>query len=177
VELERRPPGAVEGAVSIEVRGVLPEEWQQLRALRLLALADAPTAFGTTLEEDAARPEDVWRERATGGDERRTFVAERDGHWLGMATGLAHAQDTAASELVGMFVDGTERGRGVGAALVAAICEWAREQGGERIYLWVTESNEAGIALYRKCGFRPTGERQPLPHTPSLSEMRMVRLL
>lgn len=48
------------------VRRIRPYEWHLLRALRLHALADAPMAFGSTLFEEEAFPESVWRERAAG---------------------------------------------------------------------------------------------------------------
>ena len=76
----------------ITVRRVQAEEWERLRAIRLRALADAPMAFGSTLSREAAFPEHVWQERAEGGAsgaDRATFIAERDGEWIGLATGLA----------------------------------------------------------------------------------------
>jgi GNAT superfamily N-acetyltransferase len=53
-----------------------------------------------------------------------TFIAERDGQWVGLATGLAadpDEPDKGEPLLVGMFVEPVERGRGLGAALVAAV--------------------------------------------------------
>ena len=61
-----------------------------------------------------------------------TFVAERDGRWIGLATGLAadpDEPDNVEPLLVGMFVEPPERGRGVGRALVAAVVAWARARG------------------------------------------------
>jgi GNAT superfamily N-acetyltransferase len=171
--------------VSLEVRRIRADEGLRLRDLRLQALADAPSAFGSTLAREQAFPEEVWQERAAGGAagaDRVTFVAERDGRWLGLATGLADDPETPRSSpegsepvLVGMFVDAAERGRGVGAALVEAVAEWARQRGAARLSLWVTSTNRAATALYERCGFRPTGETKPLAHTPSLTELRMVR--
>jgi hypothetical protein len=39
-------------------------DWKELREVRLRALADAPGAFASTLEREAAYPDDVWRQRA-----------------------------------------------------------------------------------------------------------------
>jgi GNAT superfamily N-acetyltransferase len=164
--------------VNFEVRRIRPDEGVRLRALRLGALADAPSAFGSTLAREQAFPDHIWHERAAGGasgNERATFVAERDGRWIGLATGLANDPGTSEPVLVGMFVDRGERGRGVGVALVEAVAAWARERGASRLYLWVTSTNSAAIALYDRCGFRPTGETKPLAHTPSLTELRMVQ--
>src|SRR5712691_10718940 len=73
----------------ITVRRVRAEEWERLRAIRLCALADTPMAFGSTLAAEQAQPDEFWRGRAAGGaadDDRATFIAERDGAWVGIAT-------------------------------------------------------------------------------------------
>jgi RimJ/RimL family protein N-acetyltransferase len=51
----------------------------------------------------------------------------------------------------------TWRGRGVGAALFAAIEEWARAQGAWRLDLRVDTQNARGLALYRRRGFAVEG--------------------
>ena len=176
-----RAAGVGAKPISLEVRQIRAGEGLQLRALRLHALADAPTAFGSTLAREEAFPESVWHERAAGGagsGDRITFVAEQDGQWVGLATGLAEDPEDpkpSGPELVGMFVGRTARCHGVGAMLVEGVAAWARARGAARLSLWVFSSNEPAIALYRKCGFRPTGETKPLARTPTLAELRMVR--
>src|SRR4029077_10835232 len=116
------------------------DEWLQLRALRLRALAETPLAFGSTLAREEAFSETVWQERAAGGSDRATFAAEQDGRWVGVATGLAAGTDDpqqAFPMLVGMFVDASARQQGVGAELVERVTAWAKEQGAGRLVLWV----------------------------------------
>jgi GNAT superfamily N-acetyltransferase len=139
-------------------------------------------AFGSTLVREQAFPESAWHERAVGGasgSDRATFVAEESGRFVGMATGVArHPDDPDHSPmLIGMFVDSTQRGRGVGVALVDSVTEWARTLGAQDLYLWATSTNRPAIALYGKCGFRQIGEARPLGHTPSLHEVLMKRSL
>jgi ribosomal protein S18 acetylase RimI-like enzyme len=38
------------------------------------------------------------------------------------------------------------------------------------VVLWVADHNTAARFLYERVGFRPTGERQPLPSNPALTE-------
>lgn len=150
----------------------------RLRALRLRALADAPLAFGSTLAREEAFPDGVWDERATrgaAGEDQVTYVALDDGRWVGLATGLAEAPDGSRPVLVGMFVEPAARGRGIGGALVEAVVGWARGRGAAHLCLWVVSTNHPAVALYERCGFRPTGARQPLEHTPSLTEIQMTR--
>jgi GNAT superfamily N-acetyltransferase len=169
--------------VSSEVRRIRADEGLQLRVLRLRALAYAPMAFGSTLAREEAFSEHVWHERAVegaSGTDRVTFIAEREGQWLGLATGVASdpiKPDDRGPVLVGMFVDPAARGRGLGAALVEAVVAWARSRGATWLSLWVTSSNGPAIALYEKCGFQRTGDSQPLAHSPAVAEFRMVREL
>ena len=163
------------------VRRIRPHEWPSLRALRLRALADAPMAFGSTLAREQAFADTVWRERAergASGDDSVTFVVEHDGRWLGIVTGLARdpdVPDDPRPELVSMFVAPEARGRGIGAALVEAVIGWAGARRANGLTLWVTASNTAALALYERCGFRPTGERRPLEHSSAVDSIRMVR--
>ena len=43
--------------------------------------------------------------------------------------------------------------------------------------LWVTETNAPARALYERCGFALTGERQPVPYNPGFDEVAMARPL
>ena len=163
--------------MSLEIRRIRPDDGLKLRALRLHALADAPTAFGSTLAHEAAFVEDVWHARAVSGaagTDRVTFIAELDGRWVGLATGLAADSGRSEPVLVGMFVDGIARRRGVGVALVETVVGWARARGALRLNLWVTASNEAAIALYHRCGFQPTGAARSVAHHPTLVEIEMA---
>lgn len=158
------------------VRRIRSDESLRLRALRLRALADAPSAFGSTLAREEAFHDEVWHERAAGGaagEDRVTYIAEDGDRWIGMATGLTDAGPRL--DLVGMFVEPEARGREVGASLVQSIAAWAQGRGATQLHLWVTATNEPALRLYRRVGFRPTGSTQPLDHTPSLQEIEMVR--
>ena len=152
--------------MSLKIRQIRPDEGLRLRALRLHALADAPTAFGSTLAREEAFPEHVWHERAASGAAGRdhvTFVAEQDERWVGMAIGLAEAPGhsrTSGPELVGMFVDGRVRRCGVGPRVGRERRRLGSGASSGCLALWVTSSNDAAIALYRRCGFQPTGAKR-----------------
>jgi GNAT superfamily N-acetyltransferase len=170
------------GIMNTQIRRIRADEWSEMRSLRLHALADAPTAYGSTLALEQSYSEEVWRERSLGtssGCERATFVAERDGTWIGMVTGLANQQgETKQSTLlVAMFVATFARREGTGVALVDALTSWARDCGASQIALWVTSDNNPAVSLYQRCGFRLTGVSKSHAHAPGLTEREMVRRL
>jgi ribosomal protein S18 acetylase RimI-like enzyme len=149
------------------VRRLTAADAEQLRAARLAALAEAPYAFGSTLEREQAFTPEVWRERAGAG---RTFGAFAGGQLAGLATGFP-AEGGPDWHLVGMWVAPSGRGSGVAARLVAEVCELARRSGASAVSLWVTDVNERARAFYRRIGFQPTGRRQPVrPEQPEHTE-------
>jgi len=149
-----------------------------LRDVRLLALADAPTAFASSHEKEATRAISTWdadsSERASG-DDSVNFFAEADGTVVGLVGAFRVAQDPEIVELVSMWVEPAQRGRGVGAMLVDAVLEWAAASGSQEVGLWVTRTNASAAALYEKMGFVVTGDVQALPSDPCYDEVRMVR--
>jgi RimJ/RimL family protein N-acetyltransferase len=157
----------------VEVRRLQAGEGAQLRRLRLRALADAPDAFGATLDGDAAHPDGWWDGLADAGA-GAVFVAEEAGEWSGMAgVHLAGADEWTAS-LWGMWVAPRARGRGIGSRLVGAVVDWARVRGLRRVELTVSQGAPGAEALYRAIGFVRTGEERSLASIPSLTEATMM---
>ena len=58
-----------------------------------------------------------------------------------------------------LYVDGSARGNGLGAEMVAAAIDRARERGCGRIVLDVNEANAHALALYERLGFSSYVER------------------
>jgi ribosomal protein S18 acetylase RimI-like enzyme len=55
-----------------------------------------------------------------------------------------------------------QQGQGVGSALVGALLESFRQRGMHRVTVNTQADNLASLAIYRKCGFHPTGEKYPV---------------
>lgn len=160
----------------VNVREVKADEWELLRDVRLAALREAPYAFGSTYVREASFTEEQWRARLAARSVNFFAFAEElaDGEPVGLAAVFV---GDGMADLVSMFVRPVARGRGAGEALVDAAADWARARGHDTLYLWVTEVNSAARKLYERCGFTPTGERQPLPSDPARPEIRMRRAL
>lgn len=152
------------------------EDWRRLKAVRLAALAESPSAFGSTHAAEAAMTDDAWAARAAdgaSGSERATFFALDGDEVVGLVGGFL--EGPGEMHLVSMWTAPTARRRGVGRRLVAAVLEWAEESGAETVGLWVTRGNDAAELLYASMGFVRNGEHQPLPSDPCKDEVRMIR--
>ncbi len=164
----------------IAIRRIESHQAGVLRAVRLAALADTPTAFGSTLEREFGFDEAEWVNRArhsAAGDERSIFFAWHDDQRVvGIGGGYrVDLADPVVVELVSMWTDPSSRRSGTARLLIDAVVEWATDLGAERLDLWVTRGNEPARLLYEATGFTETGEHQPLPSDPCKDEIRMVR--
>ena len=164
----------------MEIRRVTSFDAARLRRVRLAALADAPSAFGSTYLAEADRSEAEWAVRADGaarGSDRATFFAQLDDDVVGLAGGYRTEPSSSVVELVSVWVAPHVRGRGVGARLVEAVVAWAIETNASSVALWVTCGNTPAERLYASQGFVATGEVQPLPSDPTRDEFRMTLIL
>jgi ribosomal protein S18 acetylase RimI-like enzyme len=159
------------------VRRIRPEDIDILRLVRLAALAEAPSAFGSSFDQEALLSDQEWADRAQAGSsgfERSTFFAVAAEQVVGLVGGYRSDPASPIVELVSMWTDPIVRRRGVGRALVEAVIDWARCGGAQSVQLWVTRGNTPAENLYRTIGFVETGEYQPLPSDPCKDEARMA---
>jgi GNAT superfamily N-acetyltransferase len=145
-----------------ELRPIRAEDWELAKCVRLAALADAPDAFGATLAGELELSESDWRARARGnaqGLSSRGFLAQRQDVPCGLAVGVLNI---AAHSVIlnGMWVAENVRRRGIARALVAAVCDWARERGAREVELQVTLSSSAARGLYVSLGFEESGRAE-----------------
>lgn len=155
------------------VRETVMDDWQALCGIRLEALRDAPTAFASTYEREALRGEAHWRDRIARGGTFLAYIPEVSASEPAGLIG-GYQEDPVTVELVSMYVRPRARGCGVGEALVATVIDWAGKRNAASVHLWVTETNTHARALYERCGFALTGERQPLPSDPGIGEVAMA---
>jgi GNAT superfamily N-acetyltransferase len=156
------------------VRETVMSDWPALRDIRLAALRGNPEAFSSSYADQLTFGPEQWQQRIARGGTFFAFVPEAVGAGpAGMAGGYPEAPGLV--ELISMFVRPQARGHGAGEALIDAVLGWAAARGAGSVHLWVTEANQAARALYERCGFIPTGERQPLPSRPGLVEIGMAR--
>ena len=151
-------------AAGAEIRRVRAGEWAAYRQVRLAALAEAPYAFSTTLDQESAKDDAYWQDRAAHGIPM--FIAWQDGEPAGLAGAFVVPDGELprgvrrAWHLVSMWVSPSARGSGLAERLVQAVADAARANGATRLILWVTDVNERARAFYSRLGFLPTGARQ-----------------
>ncbi|GAA3386603.1 GNAT family N-acetyltransferase [Cryptosporangium minutisporangium] len=169
--------------MTYQVRRIRPDDWLELRRLRLEALKDSPLAFVEQYDDAIALPDSAWQERArstaTGREGARFVAADPAGQLVATAGVFREPEilDHTSAMLVGVYVTPAYRGpeRRTAAAVTDAAVEWARtELRADRIRLFVLAINERAKSFYRRAGFAETGETMRYPPDPSYLELEMA---
>ncbi|MGW0180747.1 GNAT family N-acetyltransferase [Nocardia sp. NPDC003345] len=154
----------------VHIHRLGPGDWPRFRRIRLLALAEAPYAFGSTLAEAEARTDRGWRDLLAA---RTQFLCTTGDLDLGTVGAVAEGD---GAHLISMWVAPDARGAGVGDLLVRSVIDWARAGGHPAVRLEVSDGNDIAERLYHRHGFRRTGVTATIsPEDPRLEfEMRLA---
>lgn len=144
----------------MNIRLLESEDAPAFQALRLFALQESPSAFGSSHAEECDRTKQQISAHLSGSPERR-FFGYFESDELVAVVGVSREQGLKERHnafVRSMFVAPAVRGRGIGKQLLqAALAQAAAWSGVEQISLAVTASNQAALSLYRSCGFVEVG--------------------
>ncbi len=146
------------------IRTFAPQEWKIYKDLRLRALADSPTAFGSTLAEEQKRTDAEWSNRLAAGTDSGMdlpIMAEVEQKLIGLAWGRINRSNPDAANLYQMWVAPGHRRLGIGKMLLEAIVAWAKAKNVSSLNLDVTFRESPAMRFYTTAGFEPSGEPQP----------------
>lgn len=139
--------------MKMNVRPLLPAEWQTFRDLRLFALKSAPGMFESTYAQAATRTEADWR--ALLSSERQQIFGMFDSEKLvGIAGVFTSRDDPATAHLVMDFILPEYRGRKLWQLMYQARLDWVRSRKTfRRAVVAARESNAPSLAAMRAAGF------------------------
>jgi ribosomal-protein-alanine N-acetyltransferase len=143
-----------------------------------------PVKLRPLLNEDLDRVVEIERDTFADPWSKRSFAGMlRQAHIHGIAADepsgllIGYALCSVAAdegEVLNIAVAQDERGKGVGATLLAGLLDYLRRGGARQAYLEVRRSNEAAIALYRAAGFRSLGVRSAYYTSPREDALTMA---
>jgi ribosomal protein S18 acetylase RimI-like enzyme len=137
------------------LRVLTRDDWALWRDVRLAALAEAPQAFKSRIEDWEHGGEQLWRASFTSPGTHNIVAFQHD-RAVGMARGIA--VNTGVCELRSVWVSPDSRGRQVGDRLIEAVASWALRSGANTLRLAVIPGNESAIGLYQRHGFAFSGQ-------------------
>jgi ribosomal protein S18 acetylase RimI-like enzyme len=133
-------------------------------------LTDAPYAFGAKLDDVLAETLssfDATASRHAHSDISTSFIAFVGDEAVGTIGAFLEQQHPNRSFICALWLEPNQRGKSVASELVHTASAWLQHRSKQAIFAWVADSNHRALAFYRKLGFIPTEERQPLPSNSS----------
>ena len=165
----------------IDVRAVTVDDWPQLRAIRLEALRDTPSAYSMTYDEAVAFPDSLWTERAAAsvaGVDQLTVLGFDGDKAVSLAIGLLRKQQEAlVTVVVSVYISPSVRGTGLGDRMFPLIHTWGEAHGSSQASLWVEETNDRAIGFYERLGYTMTLDRARISNDSGLFERLMKKTL
>jgi len=161
----------------VQIVQLKPGDEDRYRSIRLRVLRDSPSAFSSTVTEEAKRPPVHWVARLanpTGA----VFVAVGGGQDVGLIAVRAHHEFDQDAGISSVWVAPEFRSQNVGSALMESAIEWASVHGYGEVRLDVGRENLPAQRLYARMGFERTGRvsRMPPPRD-HITEYEMIASL
>jgi ribosomal protein S18 acetylase RimI-like enzyme len=150
----------MEESISVVVLG--PQDWRDLRAIRLEALRSEPAAYSSSYEETIARSDEHWRQRLENNQSVH-LLARVQNRPIGMIGGYLGSDegDDSVAVVFGMYVASEHRGRGVGRLLLTSLIDrLSAFPQITTIRLGVTETQDPARRLYESVGFQVVGKTE-----------------
>ena len=145
----------------LTLRVAQADEWQAYRRLRLMALQQHPSFFGSDYAQNAAEPDRYWQERMANLDpsKQQILVAVAESQFVAMVMIRRYTDPKSShqADLGGVYTDPTWRGYGLIRQLLGMAEAWAWQQSVQIIRLAVNVANTSAIQLYTRCGYRVYG--------------------
>jgi ribosomal protein S18 acetylase RimI-like enzyme len=149
-----------------------------LKMVRLRALQESPTAFGSTYAEESQLSDADWIDRASQCSNNMSvgYLAMDEAMPRGIIRATRDDKDSSIAWVESMWIDTSYRRHRVGTLLMNSVVAWARSQRIQVLKLEVTSNNGPAICFYESVGFAQTGNTKPYPNDPRLLEYEMSRV-
>lgn len=162
----------------ISVRRLRSVDADAFRTIRLKALRDHPTAFGTSYDDAKTQSVQEFARKI----ETRYGIGAFDGNALVGICFLDNEQMAKARHrgwITAVYVLPSHRGSGVGTKMMAHVVEAALDHDLLQLELFVAGDNPAAMRFYERCGFRQTGivPRALIVDGADFDEIMMVKTL
>lgn len=166
---------------TIKIGRFNPDHWQDFKNIRLEALSSDPEAFSDTFKDALFYPDDFWIKRLSDPDNIILYAKANDRIVAMMSSHLKEEPEGIVSAVTGVFVNNSERGKGIGKKLMASLLEIIKNshRKARKVKLWVNENQHPAIALYRSFGFKQVGKKEAALETPDgyVDELIMEKTL
>lgn len=147
----------------------------RIKKIRLLALKEAPFAFGTKYADALAWNDQTWQEKFA---KTTWFIASRNGKDIGcVSIDEDDRFPDAKCWLGGFWIKPEFRGTNLIQIILAKTEDYCRQKGWIKQGLGVYENNQRAIRAYEKLGFIRHDRTLPSRSNPNLMYLPMFRVV
>jgi ribosomal protein S18 acetylase RimI-like enzyme len=146
----------------VSVAALGPQDWRDLRAIRLEALQTEPAAYSSTYEETLAWSDEEWRRRLAD-DRRIQLLARVQSRPIGVVGGYLGSDegDDSVAVVFAMYVNENYRGKRIGKLLLTSLIDrLSAFPQITTIRLGVTQTQAPALRLYESVGFQVVGKTE-----------------
>lgn len=143
----------------LNIRELTPNDWEQYRNIRLIAMQTDPRTFSATFEEEKNREESYWVEMLSKKG-RSTYGAYKKDDLAAIATHLQIDSDNY--RISGVYTLEQWRGKNLSTDLITRLIDDIKKKGAKKISLNVNTKNDPAVHLYEKLGFKIVGTRKDI---------------
>jgi ribosomal protein S18 acetylase RimI-like enzyme len=160
----------------ITLKRITPANALLFKTIRLRALQNDPTAFGSTLAKESRLADEEWvnRSRRWNGEGSIGYLAFDGENACGLVACYTDELDPHRAHVISMWVDPAWRRAGVGTVLIEGLRSWAASRKMRELKLMVTSVNDDAIRFYERLGFRMSGKTGPYPNDTAITEYEML---
>lgn len=136
------------------VKKINKTDWLKYKEIRLEALKNEPSAFGSSYDDISSRTDSEWQDLFIKKEDDGLFYYSVlfDNEFI--AIGGAFKDKNGEWNVIAIYTRNKFRGLGVGTILMKGIVAEFEKRGIQKIYLRVNTSQVAAISLYNKLGFK-----------------------
>ena len=151
-----RASDAARESGGFDIVELTPNDWEEVKQLRIESARNAPRAFGDVVEQMNSMTEENWRSLFTTG---RYFAARENGKLLGIVCMVRESNESTDHivNVYSLFVTPDARRRGVGTSLLERVLTEVADGRTRKLRLRVDAKDDGAIALYRSMGFSEVG--------------------
>jgi len=140
---------------NVTISRSLEENWQDFKNIRLDALKNEPSAFGSSFEEENEFTEELWKQRSLSA-----LIAYSNNNPIGLLVYIINnrIKTKHVATIYSVYVNKNYRGQGVGKKLINSALESIKKNSDViKVDLAVNPEQVSAVKLYEYFGFKEVG--------------------
>ena len=129
------------------------QDWMSLKSIRLEALKEEPSVFGSSFEKESLLSDSSWQERLSTRNKAFFGLFPDTGECIGLTGIIREAGRGNSVVLIASYIRKAHRGRGLSKLFYDARIDWAKQNGYGKAIISHRDTNLISKAANQRAGF------------------------